>query len=55
MARRWYTADSYRARIDRLAARLPVFGLGADVIAGFPGETDADHRATVALIEALPL
>jgi threonylcarbamoyladenosine tRNA methylthiotransferase MtaB len=28
--------------------------LGADVIAGFPGETEADHRATVALIRALP-
>jgi threonylcarbamoyladenosine tRNA methylthiotransferase MtaB len=30
------------------------FGLGADVIAGFPGETDADHAATVALVERLP-
>jgi len=31
-----------------------VLGLGADVIAGFPGETAADHRATEALVEALP-
>ncbi len=54
MGRHWYTAASYRARLEWLAARLPVFGLGADIIAGFPGETDADHRATVALIEALP-
>src|SRR2546425_9558907 len=35
-------------------SRLPVFGLGADIIAGFPGETDADQRATCALVEALP-
>jgi len=54
MGRHWYTADSYRARIEWLAARLPVLGLGADVIAGFPGETDADHHATLALVEALP-
>jgi threonylcarbamoyladenosine tRNA methylthiotransferase MtaB len=54
MGRHWYSAASYRARIEWLAARLPAFGLGADVIAAFPGETDADHRATLALIDALP-
>jgi len=54
MGRHWYTAASYRARLEWLAERLPVFGLGADIIAGFPGETEADHRATAALIEALP-
>jgi threonylcarbamoyladenosine tRNA methylthiotransferase MtaB len=54
MGRHWYTAESYRARIEWLAARLPVFGLGADVIAGFPGETDADHHASLALLHALP-
>ena len=54
MGRHWYTAETYGARIEWLAARLPVFGLGADIIAGFPGETDVDHEATVALIEALP-
>ena len=54
MGRHWYTAESYRARIEWLAERLPVFGLGADIIAGFPGESEADHRATVALVDALP-
>ena len=54
MGRHWYTAESYRARLEWLAARLLVLGLGADIIAGFPGETDDDHRATVALVEALP-
>jgi threonylcarbamoyladenosine tRNA methylthiotransferase MtaB len=37
-----------------MAERLPVFGLGADVITGFPGETPEDHAATVALVEVLP-
>jgi threonylcarbamoyladenosine tRNA methylthiotransferase MtaB len=54
MGRHWYTADSYRARIEWLAERLPVFGLGADVIAGFPGESAADHEATLALVRDLP-
>jgi threonylcarbamoyladenosine tRNA methylthiotransferase MtaB len=54
MGRHWYTAESYRARLEWLAERLPVFGLGADVIAGFPGETEADHQATLALIDGLP-
>lgn len=54
MGRHWYTATSYRARIEWLAERLPVLGLGADIIAGFPGETDADHAATLALVRALP-
>jgi threonylcarbamoyladenosine tRNA methylthiotransferase MtaB len=54
MGRHWYTSDAYRQRLERLAARLPVLGLGADVIVGFPGETDADHRATRALIADLP-
>jgi threonylcarbamoyladenosine tRNA methylthiotransferase MtaB len=54
MGRHWYTARTYRTRLEWLAARLPVFGLGADVMAGFPGESDADHRATVDLIAGLP-
>jgi threonylcarbamoyladenosine tRNA methylthiotransferase MtaB len=54
MGRHWYTAESYRARIEWLAERLPVFGLGADVIAGFPGETDEDHHASLSLLHALP-
>ena len=54
MGRHWYTAESYRARIERLAERLPVFGLGADVIAGFPGESEDDHHLSLDLVQALP-
>jgi len=54
MGRHWYTAAEYRRRVERLAERVRPFGLGADLIVGFPGETDADHRASVALVEALP-
>ncbi len=54
MGRHWYTAETYRARIEWLAERLPVFGLGADIIAGFPGESDGEHQATRDFIGALP-
>ncbi len=54
MGRHWYTARTYRERVETLSARLPHFGLGADVIVGFPGETEADHRATRQLILDLP-
>ena len=54
MGRHWYTASAYERRIAGIVAGTPVFGLGADVIAGFPGETEADHRSTLALVERLP-
>ena len=54
MGRHWYTADSYAEVVERLVAARPVFGLGADIIVGFPGETDLDHERTVALVERLP-
>jgi threonylcarbamoyladenosine tRNA methylthiotransferase MtaB len=52
--RRWHTRDAYRRRALELAERLPVLGMGADVITGFPGETDQEHADTVALVEELP-
>jgi threonylcarbamoyladenosine tRNA methylthiotransferase MtaB len=52
--RRPYTARMYRALVERLARDIPDLGLGADVITGFPGETDADFEATEALAAALP-
>src|SRR5207244_8515224 len=55
MGRHWYTAESYRARLDWLAERLPLFGLGAGIIAGFPGETGGDHRGGCALGAAVPV
>lgn len=54
MGRHWYTAARYATAVERLARRAPVFALAADVIAGFPGEHEADHAATLALVRALP-
>lgn len=55
LMRRPYTTATYRRVVDRLTAAHPRLGLGADVIAGFPGESEADFAATLALVEALPL
>jgi len=54
MGRNWYTSATYANSVERLAARCGVLGLGADVIAGFPGETEADHAASLALVNSLP-
>ena len=53
--RRPYTARQYRERLDLLAAEVPGIRLGADVIAGFPGETPDDFEETMRLIRATPL
>lgn len=54
MGRNWYTSDTYSSALERLAGAVPMLGLGADIITGFPGESDADHAATVAVVETLP-
>jgi threonylcarbamoyladenosine tRNA methylthiotransferase MtaB len=52
--RRPYTVAMYRALVARLGAAILRLGLGADVIVGFPGETEEDFAATMALVEDLP-
>jgi threonylcarbamoyladenosine tRNA methylthiotransferase MtaB len=51
---RWYRAEHYARRVELIRERLPHAAIGADVITGFPGESEADHAATVAFIESLP-
>jgi threonylcarbamoyladenosine tRNA methylthiotransferase MtaB len=51
---RWYRASHYAQHIQMINELLPDAAIGADVIAGFPGETEADHRATCDFIETLP-
>jgi threonylcarbamoyladenosine tRNA methylthiotransferase MtaB len=51
---RWYRAEHYAERVKLISKTLPHAGIGADVIAGFPGETEEDFAATAHLIEELP-
>ncbi|HXU19418.1 MAG TPA: tRNA (N(6)-L-threonylcarbamoyladenosine(37)-C(2))-methylthiotransferase MtaB [Verrucomicrobiae bacterium] len=47
---RWYRAAHYAERVRMIRRVLPDAAIGADVIVGFPGETDKDFSETIGLI-----
>ena len=49
--RRRYTREWYLQRVAKIREVLPDCGLTTDVIAGFCGETEQDHRDTLSLFE----
>ena len=49
MGRR-YTRAYYAERIERIVSRIPDCAIGADVMVGFPGETDAHFAQTTLLV-----
>jgi threonylcarbamoyladenosine tRNA methylthiotransferase MtaB len=51
---RHYTAGFFRSLVEKVTRILPDAFIGADVIAGFPGETEAEFNETAALLEELP-
>jgi threonylcarbamoyladenosine tRNA methylthiotransferase MtaB len=51
---RWYRGELYAERIRVIRRQLPDAAIGADVIVGFPGETDEDFQQTFGFIEGLP-
>ncbi len=53
MNRRYWTTQ-YAERILAIRERMSNCGIGADVMAGFPGETEADHAESLRFIESLP-
>jgi len=55
LMRRRYTAERYAERIRAVKERIPECGIGADVIVGFPGETDAQFRETCLFVAGLPV
>lgn len=54
MGRGHYTVRDVTSGLQKLARVWPTFALGADIICGFPGETEAEHAQTVELLETLP-
>ncbi|MFQ5506517.1 MAG: MiaB/RimO family radical SAM methylthiotransferase, partial [Planctomycetota bacterium] len=52
---RAYDAPFYHEIVSRIHARFPGAGIGADVMAGFPGETDEHFESGLAFVASLPL
>jgi threonylcarbamoyladenosine tRNA methylthiotransferase MtaB len=51
---RKYRPWHYREKIEKIRAAMPTAAIGADVMVGFPGETNAEFEATRRVIEDLP-
>jgi threonylcarbamoyladenosine tRNA methylthiotransferase MtaB len=51
---RKYRPWHYREKIEKIRAAMPAAAIGADVMVGFPGETEAEFDETRRLVEALP-
>lgn len=48
--RRRYTSDEFVAASERVRAAIPGATITGDAIAGFPGETEDDHRSTLDVV-----
>ncbi|HLN56410.1 MAG TPA: tRNA (N(6)-L-threonylcarbamoyladenosine(37)-C(2))-methylthiotransferase MtaB [Bacteroidales bacterium] len=55
LMRRRYKREVFAGRVYSIRDLIPLAGIGADVIVGFPGETDEDFKDTCEFIKSLPL
>lgn len=55
LMKRHYTRAEYVAFVERAAREVPDLCLGADVLVGMPGETEADFEATCDLLRHSPI
>ena len=53
--KRRYNARLYKEKVLKIAKEIPEVCIGADVIVGFPGETDELFNSTLNFIKDLPL
>lgn len=53
--RRKYTVEDYKKIINKIITAFPNAGIGADVICGFPGETEEQFQNTYNLLKELPI
>jgi len=51
--KRGHSAFDYKQKIRKLRQVRPDISISSDFIVGFPGETDADHRLTLELIDEI--
>jgi threonylcarbamoyladenosine tRNA methylthiotransferase MtaB len=55
LMRRRYNRSLFVERVNYIREKIPFSGIGADVIVGFPGETDSDFDDVYKFINSLPL
>lgn len=55
LMRRRYGRDQFEDRIRLIRKNIPMAGIGADVIVGFPGESDSDFEDTMSFLKEMPL
>lgn len=55
MGRGHYSLETLEKALDGLAAFWPCMGLGADILVGFPGESEDDFRILLEALHRLPL
>jgi len=55
LMRRRYRRDQFKDRIRTIRKNIPMAGIGVDVIAGFPGESDNDFEDTFSFLKEMPI
>jgi len=50
---RWLDLPQVRERLERLRELRPESGIGTDIVVGFPGETDAEFRQTLGVVDRM--
>ncbi len=55
LMRRRYMSELYADRVSRIKTLMPHAAIGADVIVGFPGETDEDFKETLNFLHSLEI
>ena len=55
LMRRRYTRNVFADRVIKVKEKIPLAGIGADVIVGFPGESPADFEDTFSFLTEMPL
>ena len=55
LMRRPYTAEFYRRLVEKMRQRVPDAAIGADVMVGFPTETEKDYIETRSLLSLAPM
>ncbi|WP_446425001.1 MiaB/RimO family radical SAM methylthiotransferase [Mailhella sp.] len=55
MGRSPYSPESIAEAVAKMRAFWPVMGLGADILMGFPGESEEETEETLAMLRALPM